>query len=352
MKSRMGILLDHALWKGIPIRRTGHEKISFYNKAANKNNMSILYFSLPNVEISRNRVKGYLWNKGRFRLVKEKIPNVIHNRSMSANPVLFKRLQSLTRGRIIFNQHTRYSKFYIHRLLMNKKSIRKYLPHTMKFNKKHLEHMMDEYDSIYVKPVSSSIGRGIIRIVKDSPTHWKIQAAGMREKKKAAKMYSLLKKKTRAKTYLLQEAIPLAEYKGNPFDIRVSVQKSRNGQWQVTGMVGKVAARGNHVTNVARGGKVKRCEKLFEACGLDVNRTTQAIKKASLKIAEYLGKKLPNLADVGFDIGVDSEGRPYFIEVNGRDLRYSFHHGHLDQQWYKTYENPIRYGKFLLKRKR
>lgn len=348
MKPMIGVLLDQGTWRGIPWRRTGHEKISYYDKAAKKLNVNLVYFPLSQVLPDRNRVKGYILDRGTYRLVERLIPPVIHNRSMSANTVAGRKRQALTK-RILFNERTRYSKYHIHRILVKKSSLHPHLPHTEPFNKQKLDKMMRQFDSIYVKPVSSSIGRGIFRLERTDQQLWTIQGPGNPKTKRSIKIYPYLKRKTQGKDYLIQETIPLAHYKGKPFDIRVSVQKSGNGEWQVTGMVGKVAAKGSHVTNVARGGKVRRCEELFKACGLDVEKTKREIEKVSIRVAKQLGKSLRNLADLGLDMGIDRQGKPYFIEMNGRDLRYSFRNGNLMTQWYKTYEHPIRYGKYLFK---
>ncbi|MHA7748742.1 MULTISPECIES: YheC/YheD family protein [Paenibacillus] len=58
---------------------------------------------------------------------------------------------------------------------------------------------------------------------------------------------------------------------------------------------------------------------------------------------------MPHTADLGLDIGVDQNGGIKFIEVNGRDQRYSFRKAKMHTTFYKTYETPLKYAKFLLK---
>ena len=65
----------------------------------------------------------------------------------------------------------------------------------------------------------------------------------------------------------------------------------------------------------------------------------------------YLASRLHRLGDVGLDIGVDQEGNPQFIEMNGRDQRYSFAKGGLKKVFYNTYANPIRYAVYLARRR-
>lgn len=346
----IGILLDHRTWSGIPHGRTGHEMIGFYNKAARKFHVSPFYFSLNHLKLNKGEVKGYFVRNGRYVLVVKSIPKVIHNRSMSFSTGLRERLRRLSKRSFVFNAQTRYTKYKIHQLLVKKESFKPHLPRTKRFSKSSLAKMMNQYKELFLKPSSGSIGKGILRLTVEQIGSWSIQTSEKNWKKHEKKVYGYLSRKIGKRSYLIQEAIPLARYKGRPFDIRVSVQKSGNGKWQVTGMVGKVAGKGKHVTNVARGGSVKGCEELFAGCGLDVEYTKKTVKEFSLRVAKQLDKKLSRLADLGLDIGINAQGKPYFIEMNGRDLRYSFGKGGLEKKWYKTYENPIKYGKYLLRK--
>jgi len=63
-----------------------------------------------------------------------------------------------------------------------------------------------------------------------------------------------------------------------------------------------------------------------------------------------LGKKLPGLADIGFDMGIDKSGEIKLIEMNGRDQRITFKKAKLANTFYRTYLTPLQYAKFLLKK--
>ncbi|MGQ7887544.1 YheC/YheD family protein [Paenibacillus sp. WC2504] len=84
--------------------------------------------------------------------------------------------------------------------------------------------------------------------------------------------------------YMIQEAIPVATYEGRPYGIRVTVQHGRLGSWQVIGMIDRVAATGRHVTNVTKGGKVKKVEELFRASRFEPEQMASAIREASMQI--------------------------------------------------------------------
>ncbi|WP_248926185.1 YheC/YheD family protein [Paenibacillus hamazuiensis] len=347
MKRTVGILLDHETFMGIRSRKTGYERIRFYEKAAGELNLKPFYMSLR--KISGATASGYTYSSGKYRLVKRPIPGVIHNRAMVLAPYWSRKLKKLARSCIMFNRITRFGKYRIYRILSRSGSLRGYLPETMKYSGQNLKRAMRKFGDLYIKPTSGSVGDGVLKISRKESGRWEI--CGKKKKairRSAAKTALLIARYIGRKSYLIQEAIPLPQYRGRPYDLRVSVQRGGTGSWQVTGIVGKVAAKGRHVTNVAKGGKVRRCEQLFEASGLPVEETKSRVREASLEIAEYLGERLPHLADIGLDMAVDESGRIKFIEMNGRDQRITFGKAGLRTVFYSTYLTPLAYARYLM----
>lgn len=342
----VGILVDRAVFHNIKSGKTGNEKLHLYNKAAAKHGLTPLYMCLERVSANGAKVHGYKYSKGKYKYVYTATPRVIHNRAMSGSSKLQKRMSQLRRRCIVFNSQTRYSKYKIHLLL--KDAFSAHLPVTKRYNQSNLRDMMSQFNSLYIKPQRSSIGNGIMKVTRNQTGKWRLQLP----KGSLVAMKSAVEKRVRQvarkQQYLIQETIPLAQYNGSPYDVRVSVQRGGDGKWQVTGMVGKVARKGSHVTNVARGGKVRRCAQLFKNSVKDPFGATNAVKQLSLDISRHLGERLNRLADVGLDIGVTSAGKPYFIELNCRDQRYSFKKAKMHSTFYQTYENPMRYAKYLL----
>lgn len=351
MKRTVGVLLDHNQFEKIPRHITGYEKLELYNKAARSQQMTVLFMSLKCIDFKHKTAKGWMkYGKG-YRLVNRPIPAVIHNRAMPFAAELVKKLNKLSKHSIVFNRLTRYGKYKIHRILTKNVELRAHLLMTQRFTKGDLIKMSERFDQLFIKPQSGSVGIGIIKVSKSAPGRWTVKQLRSHKTVTPEFMYPTLRKLVGRKPYLIQEAIPLARYHGKPYDIRVSVQKGGDGNWKITGMVGKVAKKGRFVTNVARGGEVKKCGELFGYSGLPVQFTRQSVEDASLKLAHYLGSKITGLADIGFDVGVRADGGIKLIEMNGRDQRYAFKEAGMKKTWYQTYKNPIRYAKFLLNTK-
>src|SRR5690606_32997126 len=121
------------------------------------------------------------------------------------------------------------------------------------------EYMMQQYNSLIIKPNSSSIGRGIMKLER-TEDGWKLLYPSVNNHKiwKTStfkqSMPKVLINRICRKPYVIQQCLPLATYDGRPFDLRVSVQRNINGGWQVSGIAGKVAKKAAFLTNVAQGG--------------------------------------------------------------------------------------------------
>jgi glutathione synthase/RimK-type ligase-like ATP-grasp enzyme len=347
MSSVVGILLDRRTYLGISSKQTGYEQIDLYNKA--DENLGITPFYMCLQHINEKSVLGLCYKNKKYRLVRLPIPKVIHNRAMALTPYLRKKLARLAQSRNVFNGQNRQDKLHIHKQLHTNKSIREYLPVTMAYTRQQLVGAMGRFTSFFVKPTNSSFGNGIIKVIKNKGNWqlcWSNHPPKMVSQEKAL---TFIDEKVGNQSYIIQKAISLATYQGRPYDLRVSAQRGDKGKWQVTGIAGKVAAKGRHVTNLANGGEARRCEVLFRASGFDIYRMKKAVEKVSLRIVESLSDRIPSMADVGLDVGIDHHGHIRLIEVNGKDQRYEFKQLKMDETFYRTYETPLRYAKFLLK---
>jgi hypothetical protein len=347
MSHTVGVLLDRKTFMGIPKGKTGSEKLSLYNQAAKQHKLTAFYTSLH--QIGATSAQGYIYTKNKYKFARRPIPKVTHNRAITLSPSLKRKLKQLSRSSIIFNRQNRYDKHYIYKLLHQNIHLRDYLPVSLKYSEKELKSAMAAYHSLFIKPTNDSIGNGIMKLSKHLSGKWLLfWKKGKPTLLSAKRAVYVIQRIVGKKTYMIQEAIALATYKGRPYDLRVSVQRGITGRWQVTGVVGKVAGAGRHVTNVAKGGKVRRTEVLFKNNRFDFETMMDAIRSASISIMNDLSEKLPHLADVGLDIGIDHRGHIKLIEVNGRDQRYSFKKAKMSATFYRTYETPLLYAKYLL----
>ena len=150
--------------------------------------------------------------------------------------------------------------------------------------------------------------------------------------------------------YLVQQGLDLLRLeKERPVDIRVSVQKSGDGEWSISGMVAKVGTPKAVATNVAVGGCSRPIKSLLSEAGFSPSLILSSVEEVSLLTARTLGNRIPGLADLGLDIGVDRFGKVWLIEANGRDLRITFLQAGEREMWEQTFRRPMEYAGYLVR---
>lgn len=354
----VGILLDSRIYRGIPKDKTGHEALELYEKAAEQYGVVPCYLRLDDLRPEAKTVKTYMrGGQGRYQRVAVPVPLVVHNRVVAGSAWARRKLKRLAAsGIILFNPTNGYGKWNVYRMLSKNASLVPHLPETRPATNASLRDMMRRHDSLMLKPNRGSLGVGIIRLdaLDRAAGQWRASIAYGRRRiaipfRSDGRLPGAVKRRLAHAFYLVQQRIPLAEPEGRPFDVRVSVQRGDDGAWRVTGLVGKWAAPGSYLANVAQGAQVFSLDALFRKCGFgDPAAIEQGIRALALSVAEQLGADVPYLADLGLDIGVTKDGFPMLIECNTRDLRYSFKLAGMDREFAAAYAHPIGYGAYLL----
>jgi len=184
------------------------------------------------------------------------------------------------------------------------------MPETRKMTFHNLDLMLKKYGMVYVKPVFGSLGIGVIKVNKED--------RGLRYQKgivrktfpTVAAGYLSLLHEIGGKSYMVQRGIRLARYGGRPYDIRVMVQRRPGRPWKVTGMAGRVASPGKIVTNGSQGGSI------FPVPRLLGGEMRSRFRKIGLRAAHRLHAVFPGLVEIGLDVAVDRNRRPWIIEAN------------------------------------
>ncbi|RKL69200.1 hypothetical protein CR203_03980 [Salipaludibacillus neizhouensis] len=349
-KQVLGILMNRRVWKNARNGK-GYEKVRLYLEAAKKYNVEVCFFSLSNINVRNGTVLTYFNHKNKWYQRRVSIPKVIHNRAKLSTH--YRRNLEVIEKKykvIFYNSWNNYSKLQIHNILNKNTTLRPFLPSTHLLTKGNLL-LYSHLPSFFLKPDKGSLGKGIIKVIKHSPNSWKIHFPAKNKKKiievQHGNLFLFISKFIGRKRYIIQETINLQTYHKQPFDIRVSIQKDQIVKWRVSGMVGKVAAKGAYLSNVHQGGSTVKFEHLFPNNQQMIRRNLSQI---SQNIIQHLDKHLPLLADVGIDFGIDKSGKPFFIEVNFRDQRYSFLNAGMKRTFKLTYDYPVGYGKYLLGR--
>ncbi|WP_226526788.1 YheC/YheD family protein [Metabacillus niabensis] len=351
MKKNIGILVSAYLYNKIQTGIETNECIPFYEEACAQYGLTPCFFRLADLTKGKKHVKSLVkdeHNRYSFKVIKT--PMIIHNRVLLYHRREQEKIVSLLKEGIKFyNAFTKISKLTIHQYLEAEDKFKCFLPETRKTNKNNFLQMINLYEDLIIKPNYGTLGKGITRIMRHSDNVCLV----INGKKKyniplngnwASEVNEIILNPTN----IIQQRIQLGTYEDKPFDFRVSVQKNELGNWQVTGIVCKVANLGKYTTNVASGGRCYDPKIVLNHLKMNTDDILAKIRSLSLKIAQHLDGKLTNLADLGLDIGITEKGIPMFIECNFRDLRITFKEAGLFNEWKATYFTPIKYANFLI----
>ncbi|UOF89243.1 YheC/YheD family protein [Fodinisporobacter ferrooxydans] len=202
------------------------------------------------------------------------------------------------------------------------------LPVTEPFNISALQHMLNRYPSIYVKPAGTWGGRGISRIdIKNDAFLWTLQTAlqgnSLQMFESISDLYHALQLAYQDQFCIVQQAAPLVAYEGRPFDIRVHMQRETDENWAYSGSLVRVSGTSAIVSNVEISeGSVLPVEqaaaKVLQYKTPKIRRLKKSLEQTGFHICRLLDSyRIFN--EIGIDLGIDPNGQLWLIEVNTDD---------------------------------
>jgi len=217
----------------------------------------------------------------------------------------------------------RWNKWSIVKILTEVPELKAYLPTTSLYNGYELKKYLLSYPSIYIKPVSGSMGLGVIKVWRKDQGY-----ALVREKGEPAifptlpELEAYLNAILGSKHHVIQMAISLAEIEGNPYDIRLLMMKDRKNKWANMGMFAKVAGTNSVVTNVARGGgyTMEVEEAIIKSLRINKQKAEKIIQEM-IDFGYRCSDILEDYCDewqIGYDLALDLNQKIWFLEANTR----------------------------------
>lgn len=221
-------------------------------------------------------------------------------------------------------------KWQLHEPLLANPAIARFLPETILYSgPADLSAMLARHRIVFLKPIDGSLGRGVVRLnrmpggkvsyrLPTGQTAHVCSSAG-----EAARRLSRL---TSVRQYLVQQGVHLATLNGSPFDVRVLAQKGQGGRWFRTKVYARVAQPGSYLSNLARGATAWVWPGVLHiSFGAEAGK-----RRVALAAVRELGRRVPPaveaaageaFGELGIDIGIDTTGRCWLIEVNSKPMR-------------------------------
>ncbi len=312
----------------------------------------ILYvFSVDSIDFTTKTVNGFcynsskhIWEEGIFPF-----PDAIYRRvSMSKKTINL--IQTATRNHMYNSLH--FNKLDFWNMASSSKEISEHIPMTKVYKSiQDINEMLKSYKILFLKPINSTRAFGLMRITKNGMAY-SIQEK-MAEKpelftsKEEASSYIDTFRKDR--NYLVQEGIDLLNFDNRYIDFRVIMQKDHLLKWQCTGIITSMGKKGGVCSNYDADDKYMVFEaffnKYFTISKEEIFRKKQEIIMLCKKACKVLDEKSGNYADLGIDVGLDKNLKPWIFEMNNRRHMHEMSLLINDYDaYFRAKTNPVIYG--------
>ncbi len=252
-----------------------------------------------------------------------------------------------------------FDKWQVHKAWAGDWRIKEHIPETVDYSGAgSIQSMLRRHPIVYVKPRSSSLGLGIVRISGTERGPWRLSWRDRHGKRHDRSISELrrfdltLDKLTRGRPYLVQQGIEMLPYHGRLFDIRAAVQRNLRGEWQLTGIGARLGFAKSIVTNMAAGAVARPLGPILTELARSLRRSTDdlaaELQSVALQAAEVLGDAFgAELGEVGLDLAIARDGGVWLFEANSKPLRTIFQRFRDQRMAEDCLRRPMEYAHFL-----
>ncbi len=319
-------------------------------------------FSPKHVNWANRTVTGHFYSAGRgWYTRKVPLPDVAYNRMPSRRAEKSANMESvkyrLTHAGIALFNWSFFEKWDVYRMLEPVADAYKHVPQSiLNPSPSQLKSMLDNHDFVYLKPTGGSLGKGIYRLTYKPRKGYfvRYRVTGRNRVLRFAKFSGLTRMigidKGRLRNYVAQQGIRLLEIDGCPIDFRFHLTKNGKGRWTVAGVGCKKAGKGSVTTHVRTGGQLmtpgQALGRLYSS-----SRAKELLDKAnsvSIQLAEAIERQYNHpVGELGFDLGIDKEGRIWMFEANAKPGRSIYKHPALKNEGRATMKLLFDYCTYL-----
>lgn len=310
------------------------------------------FFRLEDLDLAGATVEGYIERSGTWQRRTLPLPDVIYHRAAHGKRGRRKMAKQIMRdlrtqhGIVLINSSNYFAKSVVAEALAFFPETRSLTPETVRFgNVADLITMLDRHRCLFVKAEAGSHGTDVLRICRETDG-FAVRGAfgGQRTNEQfasRAELIAFLDLLLQGTPSVIQQGIDLPELDGRVFDVRVIVQKDGSGQWRAPLVLVRLAQADKVAANMSQGGHPFLpgvFHRLFGGEFPALERFEERAVEAATKTALALESRFGLQGEMGIDLGLDCDGRPWVFEANTKPLhpmlpdllepltRYPFHY--------------------------
>ncbi|MDQ0873824.1 glutathione synthase/RimK-type ligase-like ATP-grasp enzyme [Paenibacillus sp. V4I3] len=333
--------------------------------------LDVFVFSPNRIDWKQNMVRGYSYLSQTQEWVMKlfPLPSLIYDRCFFSSKHSYRQYRYHV-GKLRAKPHIRFlgyglsGKWEVGQILQKDSALHLYLPETsMLSSGTELRKWLRTRSDVFLKPQGGSQGRGALHIHKlstmDDNNSFHIKGRDAhnhpieRDFKDFDSCWVWLRNLIGMRPYLIQEYLTLHSTEGMAYDVRSLVQKNGRGLWESTGMAVRIGKPGSITSNLHGGGTAKEVTSFLtkEFGDSKANELIATLAMLSSRIPPFLEAHHGRLAELGIDLGIDTCGRVWILEVNSKPGRTIFARMRNEKARTKSIANPIHYAGFLLHKK-
>ncbi|WP_372814206.1 YheC/YheD family protein [Paenibacillus sp.] len=291
---------------------------------------SVFFITPDDMQGAIDTVRGWHYTN-RWETATFPLPHVLYNRLTSrklenrATVQQFVEHARSQQGTVFFNT-TYLNKTEVFDALGKESGLQMYLPESYLLKTfLQLKSMCAKHATVFLKPITGSLGKGIIRIRKQPDGAYICHFTNLSGTRKQSftslsSLYAAISGKMKTQRYQIQQGLQLLTVGGRPVDFRALVQRGKTGQWRITSIVARIAGNHHFVSNLARGGTLSSVkEALARSDSAAAVDGYAKLRRAALHIAKGIETQVEgHFAELGVDLALDTNGRVWLIEVNSK----------------------------------
>lgn len=327
-----------------------------------KKNILVYVFYPDSINWNHSIVNGFHYNyaKKKWENNQYPLPNYIYDRCFYVSVNKYLRYkpyieQIKQNKRISFLGYGLKGKWEVHEILSKNPLYKNHLPKTERYrNHNQLIKWIKSFP-IVLKPIGGSHGAGVIKITQKNNTYTIIGRDYHNQKisiklQGQQKFIDWVNQFLGGRRFIIQQYLDLFTSSNQPYDVRVLVQKNKQGKWSITGKSVRLGDMDNITSNLHGGGKVEQLPSFLkkEFGEKMAIKIINEINKLASAIPPYLENNHGNLFELGIDIGVDRQGNVWIIEVNSKPGRKVFSLLGDKEKTIKALSGPILYTEYLV----
>lgn len=292
----------------------------------------VFFFTPEDMTANPSSVPGWTWHGGWTRRTFP-VPDVLYNRLTSRryenkpNVQQFMKDAKVNHGSTVFNEKY-LDKTEVFDALRQEPVLRTVLPESYLLkNYQMFKSMSGRHPILFLKPITGSLGKGIIRVRREGNGSYSCDYANMSGMRRQSfpslqAVFKAISGKLKTQRYQIQQGLNLLQVATRPVDFRALVQRNEDGEWSITSIVARIAGESHFVSNLARGGTLSTVAAALAKSNLGPNLRAAVLvrlRKCAIDIAKGIETKIDaHFAELGIDLAVDTYGKVWLLEVNSK----------------------------------